>query len=61
MNDGDTVVVIADTEDNGAIGVIRGEATITIGRRAIVYKIVHFADGHEGAYEANELRAVPDT
>lgn len=58
MTDGDTVVVLGDTEDEGAMGVVRGQAEIAIGRRVRRFRIVVFADGHEGAYEDSELRVV---
>ncbi len=58
MQEGDTVQIVADTEDAGKLGTIRGEAEIAIGRRVRVFKIVRFADGHEGAYEVGELRVV---
>lgn len=61
MKLGDSVIVVADTEDINQRGVIRGEASIDIGRgRAMVYQIVRFADGHEGAYEKRELQVVED-
>jgi hypothetical protein len=58
MKPGDTVIVTADTEDNGCQGVVRGDASIAIGRRVYEYWIVTFSDGHEGAYEERELRVV---
>lgn len=58
MKDGDTVRIVADTEDSGATGVLRGEAKIAIGARVRLFKIVRFSDGHEGAYEEYELRMV---
>lgn len=61
MKLGDSVIVVADTEDMNQRGVIRGEASIDIGREgAMVYQIVRFADGHEGAYEIFELQIVED-
>lgn len=60
MIDGDTVLILGDTEDEGKTGVLRGEAAITIGARVRTFLIVHFKDGHEGAYEAFELRVVAD-
>jgi hypothetical protein len=58
MRDGDTVEITTDTEDSGKRGVLRGQATIEIGRRVDTYRIVTFPDGHEGAYEEHELRVV---
>ena len=61
MKDGDTVKIVGDTEDYDAIGVIRGQAEIEIGRRAYSYRIVRFDDGHEGAYADDELQVIDDT
>ena len=60
MKDGDTVIVLSDTEDEGARGVLRGQAEIAIGLRVYTYRIVHFPDGHEGAYEDRELVVVEE-
>jgi hypothetical protein len=58
MRDGDTVLILGDTEDSGAEGVLRGQAEIAIGGRVRRFRVVRFADGHEGAYEDFELRVV---
>jgi hypothetical protein len=58
MKDGDAVLVVADTEDGGSVGILRGEAEVTVGARTYVYRIVRFEDGHEGAYTDEELQVV---
>lgn len=58
MKPGDTVLIIGDTEDEGAVGVYRTDTEVQIGPRVDTYRIVTFADGHDGAYTDDELRVV---
>jgi hypothetical protein len=60
MKEGDSVLVIADTEDQNSVGVIHGTRPIEIqiGARVYPFWVVQFADGHEGAYEERELQIV---
>lgn len=60
MKLGDIVLIVSDTEDEGARGVYRGDAEVAIGPRVSTYRIITFADGHDGAYEDRELQVVED-
>lgn len=53
---GDRVIVTEHPELG--IGTVRTTAELPIGLRRRLWFIVTFEDGHEGAYEANELRVV---
>lgn len=55
---GDRVIVVEHPELG--TGTVRTTAELAIGRRHRLWYVVVFADGHEGAYEANELQVVDD-
>jgi len=55
MKDGDTVQVLAKTEDEGRVGVARKTMKKIAGRE---YWVVTFDDGYQAGYEEWELRVV---
>ena len=58
MTAGDTVLILTDDEPPNTTGVLRTKTRIVLGRRTREYWVVRFEDGHEGAYEEDELQVV---
>lgn len=48
----------ADTDDYDKVGVIVGHADMQIGTKRGEWWIVRFEDGHEGAFQTDEIATV---